>query len=76
MAISVGTATLCLAGALAYPVWALLPCAPDWRWLVEREDTPWYPTMLLFRQRLSATGSPSSPHWSRRSGMVRSGQHR
>ena len=50
MAISVGTATLCLAVALAYPVWVLLPCAPDWRWLVQREDTPWYPSMRRFRQ--------------------------
>ena len=48
--ISVDTAALHLAGALARPVWALLPYAPDWRWLLEREDTPWYPTMRLFRQ--------------------------
>ena len=32
------------------PVWVLLPFAPDWRWLLEREDSPWYPTMRLFRQ--------------------------
>ncbi len=48
--ISVDTSTLHLAGALARPVWGLLPYAPDWRWLLEREDTPWYPTMRLFRQ--------------------------
>src|SRR5262249_28386889 len=39
-----------LAGALAVPVWVALPFAPDWRWLLEREDSPWYPTMRLFRQ--------------------------
>ena len=48
--ISVDTSTLHLAGALARPAWALLPYAPDWRWLLQREDTPWYPTMRLFRQ--------------------------
>lgn len=40
-----------LAGALAVPVWVALPFAPDWRWLLKREDSPWYPTMRLFRQR-------------------------
>ena len=48
--ISVDTATLHLAGALARPAWGLLPYVPDWRWLLHREDTPWYPTMRLFRQ--------------------------
>ena len=48
--ISVDTAPLHLAGALACPAWALLPYAPDWRWLLDRADTPWYPTMRLFRQ--------------------------
>ena len=32
------------------PVWLLLPFAPDWRWMLRRSDTPWYPTMRLFRQ--------------------------
>jgi tetratricopeptide (TPR) repeat protein len=40
-----------LAGALGVPVWVALPVVPDWRWLLEREDCPWYPTMRLFRQR-------------------------
>ncbi len=40
-----------LAGALGRPVWTLLPFAPDWRWLLGREDSPWYPTMRLFRQK-------------------------
>jgi tetratricopeptide (TPR) repeat protein len=39
-----------LAGALAVPVWVALPAVPDWRWLLKREDSPWYPTMRLFRQ--------------------------
>ena len=50
LVISVCTSTLHLAGALARPAWGLLPYAADWRWLLEREDTPWYPTMRLFRQ--------------------------
>jgi hypothetical protein len=33
------------------PVWTLLPLVPDWRWMLEREDSPWYPTMRLFRQQ-------------------------
>ncbi len=40
-----------LAGALGVPVWVALPFDPDWRWLSGREDSPWYPTMRLFRQR-------------------------
>ena len=48
--ISVDTAALHLAGALARPAWGLLPYTPDWRWLLQREDSPWYPTLRLFRQ--------------------------
>jgi hypothetical protein len=40
-----------VAGALGRPVWTILPLAPDWRWLLGRDDTPWYPTVRLFRQR-------------------------
>ncbi len=50
LVVSVDTAVLHLAGAMGKKVWALLPFDADWRWLREREDTPWYPTMKLFRQ--------------------------
>ena len=51
LVLCVDTAVAHLAGALGKPVWLLLPQPADWRWLEDREDTPWYPTMRLFRQR-------------------------
>ncbi|HYG91054.1 MAG TPA: glycosyltransferase family 9 protein [Azospirillum sp.] len=50
LVIGVDTAVIHLAGALARPVWTLLSADPDWRWMRGRTDSPWYPTMRLFRQ--------------------------
>jgi lipoprotein NlpI len=50
LVISVDTSVAHLAGALGRPVWLLTAFSPDWRWLMERRDSPWYPTMWLFRQ--------------------------
>jgi tetratricopeptide (TPR) repeat protein len=51
LVITIDTAVAYLAGALGRPVWVLLPYAPDCRWLLDRADSPWYPTMRLFRQQ-------------------------
>lgn len=48
--ITVDTMAAHLAGALGRPVWVLLPFEADWRWMLDRDDSPWYPTMRLFRQ--------------------------
>jgi ADP-heptose:LPS heptosyltransferase len=58
--ITVDTATAHLAGALGRPVWTLLCHTPDWRWHLEQADSPWYPTMRLFRQ----------PSWGDWSGVI------
>jgi len=51
LVVSIDTAVAHLAGALGKPVLLLLPYAPDWRWLLDRSDSPWYPTMQIFRQK-------------------------
>ena len=51
LVITVDTAVAHLAGSLGKPVWLLLMYAPDWRWMLSREDSSWYPTMRLFRQK-------------------------
>jgi hypothetical protein len=58
MVLTVDTMMAHLAGALGLPVWTLLPLQSDWRWMTDRSNSPWYPTMRLFRQ-------PSEGDWSK-----------
>ena len=51
LVIAADTAVAHLAGAMGKETWVLLPYIAEWRWQLKREDTPWYPTMRLFRQR-------------------------
>jgi ADP-heptose:LPS heptosyltransferase len=53
LVITVDTSVAHLAGALGCPTWILLPWTPDYRWLLDRDDSPWYPTARLFRQTSS-----------------------
>ena len=55
LVISVDTSIVHLAGALGRPVWVLLSYIPDWRWLLDRDSSPWYPTARLFRQNDTCT---------------------
>jgi Flp pilus assembly protein TadD len=59
LVICIDSAVAHLSGALAKPTWVFLPHAPDWRWMHDRSDSPWYPTMRLFRQK--SAGDWQSP---------------
>lgn len=50
--VTADTSVAHLAGSLNVPVWVLIPFAPDWRWMLDRDDSPWYPSMKLYRQRI------------------------
>jgi hypothetical protein len=58
LVITSDTAVAHLAGALGRPVWVALRAVPDWRFMLERTDSPWYPTMRLFRQTVRDAWGP------------------
>jgi tetratricopeptide (TPR) repeat protein len=62
LVVSIDSMPAHLAGALGRPVFTALPAVPDWRWLTERDDTPWYPTMRLFRQDQRRQWGPVFEH--------------
>ena len=51
LTISVDTSIIHLAGAMGKTAWILIPYESDWRWMLNRQDSPWYPTIKLFRQK-------------------------
>lgn len=66
LVISVDTSVAHLAGALRIPVWIALPFSADWRWMVDRDTSPWYPTAVSFVSPPGVTGHPSSTAWATR----------
>ncbi|HET9412622.1 MAG TPA: glycosyltransferase family 9 protein, partial [Pseudolabrys sp.] len=58
LVVTVDTSVAHLAGALGKPVLIMLPYTPDWRWMLDRSDSPWYPTARLFRQDKSRSWEP------------------
>lgn len=58
LVVTIDSSVAHLAGAMGKPVWVLTPAVPDWRWLFEREDNPWYPTARLFRQQQRLQWAP------------------
>ena len=71
LVVSSDTAIAHLAGALGVPVWVALSTAADWRWMRDREDSPWYPTMRLFRQTTLGLWSEVFAHGQRAGGPGR-----
>lgn len=58
LVITVGNTTAHVSGAVGTPTWVMLPSTPSWRWMAEREDSPWYPALRLFRQEAAGDWAP------------------
>ncbi|MBF0108885.1 MAG: glycosyltransferase family protein [Magnetococcales bacterium] len=76
LVIGVDSAVIHLAGALGHPAWVLLPKVPDWRWGIEGDQTPWYPTLRLFRQSAIADWNPVLRQVAKRLHILSSTRHR